>query len=71
MSELGVVAMAELPDTVRHRVLTDVLKKREEEVRRYLEARKGLLIHIARRLMNEERLSGEEFQALVAQEMAG
>lgn len=71
MSELGVVAMAELPDTVRHRVLTDVLRKREEEVRRYLEARKGLLVRIARRLMNEERLSGEEFQALVTQEMAG
>jgi vesicle-fusing ATPase len=71
MSELGVVAMAELPDTVRHRVLTDVIRKREEEVRRYLEARKGLLVRIARRLMNEERLSGEEFQALLSQEMAG
>lgn len=70
MSEIGIVAVAELPDGLRHRVLANVIQKQEEEVRSYLQSRKELLVRIAKRLMEEERLSGEEFRALLSEEGA-
>lgn len=65
MSELGVVAVEELPEDIRHQVISKVLKRQEERVRDYLSSKRGLLIRIAERVLSEERLSGEEFQELL------
>ncbi|MEW6173628.1 MAG: AAA family ATPase [Bacillota bacterium] len=65
MSELGVVAADELPDDVRHQVISQILKCQEERVEDYLSSKKALLVRIAECVLDEERLSGEKFQSLL------
>ncbi|MDI6631223.1 MAG: AAA family ATPase [Bacillota bacterium] len=65
MSELGVVALDDLPDDVWHQALSRLLKREEERVKAYLQPRKDLVIQIAQQLLLEERLSGEVFRSVL------
>jgi len=65
MSELGVVSVEELPDDIRHQVISQVLRGQEERVKDYLNTRRELLVRVAERVLSEERLSGEDFRALL------
>ena len=64
MSEIGIVAVGELPDEIRHQVLSRVLKEQEERVREYLKPMRAVLTRIAEQLLTDERLSGDQFRAL-------
>ncbi|MGO0122608.1 AAA family ATPase [Desulfothermobacter acidiphilus] len=68
MSRLGVAGSAEVPEELHHELLKEIFSRQEERVKNYLEGNRSRLISIAERLLAEERLTGEVFRELFAQE---
>lgn len=66
MSEIGIVATSTLPQELRHRTITGILQKQELRVRACLEQRYGVLNRVVERLIECEKLSGQELRMLLA-----
>ncbi|AEG15920.1 Vesicle-fusing ATPase [Desulfofundulus kuznetsovii DSM 6115] len=65
MSRLGVVDVESLPGGLRYRVLTEILRAQEERVRSYLSEKRGVLERVAQLLLEQEKVTGEEFRRLI------
>ncbi|WP_003541306.1 AAA family ATPase [Desulfotomaculum nigrificans] len=70
LSELGVVNIDNLPGDLRHRTVSDIIKKQEQKVLAYLQEHKGLLNSVVAILLEKEKISGDEFRRLINQEIA-
>ncbi|MBX6377425.1 MAG: AAA family ATPase [Clostridia bacterium] len=60
MTSLGVVGRDTVPQALLHRALTEVLAAQEERATRVLAERRAVLEDVAGRLVEEERLDGDE-----------
>jgi len=65
MSSLGVVDMDVLSPKVLHDEMQAIVKEQEEYVRRQLEACRDQVQQVACLLLEREKISGEEFRAIV------
>jgi vesicle-fusing ATPase len=65
MSELGVVSLDSLPQEMKHRTLTSLVKKQEERVSEYITNKKHVFDKIMEVLMEKEKISGEQFRSLL------
>jgi vesicle-fusing ATPase len=65
MSELGVVSLDSLPQEMKHRTLTNLVKKQEERVSEYITNKKHVFDKIMEVLMEKEKISGEQFRSLL------
>ena len=65
MSELGVVCPDSLPQELKHRTLTEIVRKQEERVKNYLSSIKYIFIHIVDILLEKEKISGEHFRMVL------
>ncbi|AEF94311.1 Adenosinetriphosphatase [Desulfotomaculum nigrificans CO-1-SRB] len=70
LSELGVVNIDNLPGDLRHRTVSDIIKKQEQKVLAYLQEHKGLLNSVVAILLEKEKISGDEFRSLINKEIA-
>lgn len=70
MSELGVVCPDSLPQDLRHRTLTGIVKEQEERVRSYVSDSKHLFIHIVEMLLEREKITGEQFRSILKEKAA-
>ncbi|SHI44982.1 AAA family ATPase [Desulfofundulus thermosubterraneus] len=70
MSRLGVVDVDSLPGGLRYRVLTEILRSQEERVRSYLSEKRSVLERVAQLLLEQEKVTGEEFRSLINQPAA-
>lgn len=65
MSTLGVVSEKSLPQNIQHKIITEIIKEQEEKVKEIMETYKHKIDHIVNLLLDNERMSGEEFRKLV------
>jgi len=65
MSTLGVISEDNVPRNKMHDVITEILKKQEERVIRYLKPYKERIMEVTDILLEQERLSGEDFRKRV------
>jgi len=65
MSSLGIISEDSLPQRKMHSEITRILKEQEDRVREIIEPYKEKVIEVTNVLLEEERLSGTEFRALV------
>lgn len=65
MSSLGIVDEAKVPQDKMHDVITEILQKQEEKVREMLEPYAGKIKQITDILLEQEKLSGNDFRKLV------
>ncbi|WP_066635717.1 AAA family ATPase [Desulfolucanica intricata] len=70
MSELGVVAADDLPNELKHKVLTAIIREQECRVKTYLEHSKDLLLKIVEILLEKEKISGEQFRMILQSRVA-
>lgn len=70
MSELGVVCPDSLPQELRHRTLTGIVKEQEERVRSYISDSKHLFTHIVEMLLEREKITGEQFRLILREKAA-
>ena len=66
LSSLGVVS-DDLSPTIVARVIRQIIKEQESVVRQYILANKAVLEQIAERLLENEKLTGQEFRLLFKQ----
>ncbi|MBO8128206.1 MAG: AAA family ATPase [Peptococcaceae bacterium] len=67
MSPLGIVSMNSLPQQVKYDTIKEIIKKQEELVKKYLLEVKPVFEIIVGRLLEQERLTGDELRNLIAQ----
>lgn len=70
MSELGVVDPETLPQGIRYRVVTGILRDQEERVRNYLVRVKKALSGIVEILLEQEKISGDRLREILRCEAA-
>lgn len=70
MSELGVVDPEALPQGLRYRVVTKVLRNQEERVREYLLRVKDALLKIVDVLLEQEKITGDCLREIVRADAA-
>jgi len=66
LSRLGIVHKDRLPSNVLHDEIQTIIREQEERVRAWLEARRALLVELARRLLEDEKVPGDELRARLA-----
>lgn len=65
MSELGVVGAEFLPQKEKHRILLNIIQKQDSRIRTYLNTVKDALLAVVDRLIEQERVSGEELRGML------
>jgi len=70
LSRLGIVHKDRLPPNVLHDEIQTILQQEEQRVRAWLGAHRGALVELAGRLLEEEKLSGDDLRACLAQTQA-
>ncbi|MCF8011968.1 MAG: AAA family ATPase [Clostridiales bacterium] len=70
MSELGVISIDIIPSKTRYRVVNEIIKRQEERVKNHLKQKEKVLSKIVSLLMEEERISGENFRLFIKEEVA-
>jgi len=71
MSELGIVHQDLLPSSVMHEVMSKIIGRREERVRRLIERKKLCITRACRILLDREKLGGDEFRGLMGRMRSG
>ncbi|HEY8418730.1 MAG TPA: AAA family ATPase [Limnochordales bacterium] len=66
LSRLGIVHKDRLPSNVLHDEIQAIVREQEERVRAWLAARQELLVELARRLLVDEKVPGDELRARLA-----
>ncbi|HOV78690.1 MAG TPA: AAA family ATPase [Bacillota bacterium] len=66
MSELGVVCLETLPQDLKHRTMTGIVRKQEERVRGQMSEMKMILIKVTDVLLEREKISGEYFRKIIS-----
>lgn len=67
LSALGIVG-GHLPKEKLHEMVTEIIRTAEEKVESYLEGKKALIKRIARQLLKQESLAGEELRLYLQRE---
>lgn len=65
MSVLGVVCPETLPQEIKHRSMTEIVKAQEERVKQYITASKHILNNVVEVLLEKEKMSGEQFRTIL------
>ena len=65
MSHLGVIDLDILPSNLRYKVISEILQEQEQLVREYLAEMRTSIDNIVLILLTEERISGEQFRAII------
>jgi len=70
MSRLGIVHKDRLPPNVLHDEIQAILHQEEQRVRAWLADHRDALIDLAKRLLEDEKLAGDELRARLARSQA-
>ncbi|MCL6634168.1 MAG: AAA family ATPase [Peptococcaceae bacterium] len=62
MSELGVVCMDSLPQELKHRTITAIVRGQEERVRDFLSGLRHVFTRVVETLLEKEKITGEQFR---------
>lgn len=65
MSELGVVCLDSLPQDMKHKTLTGIVKEQEERVTTYISETRHVFDSILEILLEKEKITGEQFRSLL------
>jgi len=65
MSELGVVSADTLPQELKHKTITEIVRIQEEQVKRHVSSQQHIFNHIVEVLLEKEKVSGEQFRSLL------
>jgi cell division protease FtsH len=65
MSELGIVCLESLPQDLKHRTISGIVREQEEQVREYLTDLKEVFDNILKVLLEKEKITGEEFRSFI------
>lgn len=65
MSRLGVVSFEDLPDGMVHEVITEIVQEQEVRVKALIEEHKAKYEAIVNTLLEKEKITGEEFRAVL------
>ena len=65
MSELGIVCLESLPQDLKHRTISGIVREQEEQVREYLTGLKDVFDDILKVLLEKEKITGEEFRSFI------
>lgn len=68
MSSLGIVSEESLPQNIQHKIITDIIKEQDSKAKLIMADFKLEIEHIVNLLLDNERLSGEEFRKLISAE---
>ena len=70
LSRLGIVHKDRLPPNVLHDEIQAILQQEEQRVRTWLAEHRDVLIELAQRLLEDEKLAGDELRARLARSQA-
>lgn len=70
MSQLGVVSLDDIPGSILHKVIQQIIAEQEACIRDFLSTRKELITELAEILVHEEKVSGEFLRCRLDEEMA-
>ena len=59
MSSLGTVSLEDLPKSLLHREIQQIIARQQANVLEYLSPKKNLILELAEILIHEERINGE------------
>jgi cell division protease FtsH len=65
MSELGVVCPDSLPQELKHKTITGIVKEQEERVKKYISESKHIFTYTVEILMEKEKISGDRFRKIM------
>jgi len=65
MSELGIVDFEALPQVIRHKSVSSIIKEQENRVKLYISQSKAVITKIVELLLEQEKINGEEFRSLI------
>ncbi|GAB6157554.1 AAA family ATPase [Desulfotomaculum varum] len=65
MSKLGVVSLESLPGELKHQVVSEIINGQEQRVYRIMQQHQDFLQATVQILLEQEKISGEEFRALM------
>jgi vesicle-fusing ATPase len=65
MSELGVVSLDSLPQDLKHRTLTGIVREQEERVLKCISESRQLFTRVVESLLEKEKITGEEFRTIL------
>ena len=67
MTELGVICPDILPQELKHKTITGIVKEQEERVRKYIIESKNIITQTVEILLEKEKISGERFREIMGQ----
>lgn len=70
MSELGVVSPEALPQDLRHKTITNIINNQQERVKNYLTEKVQALKLVVDKILEQEKISGDEFRNLMQEKAA-
>lgn len=65
MSELGIVEIEALPQALRHKSISSIIREQENRVKLYISQSKTVIAKTVDLLLEQEKISGEEFRSLI------
>lgn len=65
MSDLGVVSTDTLPQELKHKTITEIVRIQEEQVKKHVTCYKHIFSHIVEVLLEKEKVTGEQFRSLL------
>ena len=65
MSELGVVSPDTLPQEIKHKTITEIVRIQEEQVKKHVSSHQHIFNHIVGVLLEKEKVTGEQFRSLL------
>ncbi len=70
MSELGVVSPDTLPQELKHKTITDIVRIQEEQVKMHVSSHQHMFNRIVEVLLEKEKVTGEQFRSLLRENYA-
>jgi len=70
MSELGIVSVEDLPQDLKHRTISGIIRIQEERVKGYIKSSEHVFCRVVSILLEKEKMSGEQFRSLVGKPTA-
>ncbi len=65
MSELGIVSVEDLPQDLKHRTISGIIRIQEERVKDYIKSSEHVFFRVVSVLLEKEKISGEQFRSLI------
>lgn len=65
MTELGVICPDILPQELKHKTITGLVKEQEERVRKYIVGSENIINQTVEILLEEEKITGEHFREIM------